>query len=389
MDTDVVVVGLGYTGLPMAVAAARRGFSVVGLDASPARTAEITAGQPGCGRTMVTESELAALLAGPLRVSNGPAPVAPVHVLCVPSRDLLAAVDMVVGRLRDGDLLIVQSTCPPGMIDDVVIPRLRSGTDALIQVVHSPVRLSPGREQLPHVSRVVAGADSNCLAAGVRFLRELGENVVPVGAIRVAELTKVFENTFRLVNISLVNELAGLCREMDVDVVEVLDAAATKPFGFLRHLPGTGAGGDCVPVCAEFFAAAVQARGGVARTVEAAIEVNQSMPGTVARQLPVQGRRVLVAGVTYKPDVADMRRSAAVRLLDELRTRTEVSYHDPYVPSLRLKDGTELHSQPVEPGVADLVVLLTKHQDMDVAGFGAPVIDCTHGLPRAGGDGDV
>ena len=381
MDVDVVVVGLGCAGLPMVVAAARAGLKVVGVDDSESRIAEIVAGETGFGRATVAEHEFSALLAGPLRLRTGPVPQAHVHLLCVPSRDLLNAVDMVTDSLRDGDLVIVQSTCPPGMIDDVVLPRFTRGTDARIHLVYSPVRVDPGREPAAVVPRVIAGATADCLSAGMRFLSELGEQLVPVGSIRAAELAKVFENTFRLVNISLANELAALCRESDVDIVELLDAVSTKPYGFVRHDPGPGAGGDCVPVCAEFFASAARRRGIPAKTVEAAIAVNDTMPRNVVRHLSLRGQRVIVAGVAYKPSVADVRRSAGVRILEELRTETEVGYHDPHVPNLRLSDGTELRSLPIGPGVADLVLVVTKHPGMDVSGFEAAIVDCSTGLP--------
>ncbi|WP_084143926.1 nucleotide sugar dehydrogenase [Amycolatopsis taiwanensis] len=383
MVTDVVVVGLGYTGLTMAVAAARGGRNVVGLDSSSVRVAEIIAGTPGCGLAAVSDAELAGLLTGSLKVQADSPPQAGVHMLCVPSRDLVGAVDVVAGSLRHGDLVIIQSTCPPGFIDEVVIPRLRQHTKARVNVVHSPVRLDPGRDRSIGVPRVIAGATAECLSAGMRFLGDLGEQMVPVSSIRAAELTKVFENTFRLVNISLVNELAAVCRGFGVAVAEVLAAAATKPYGFLRHEPGPGAGGDCVPVCAEFFAEAAGRHGCLAESVEAAIAVNNAIPRNIMGQLSLRGRRVVVAGVTYKPDVADVRRSAAVRLLEELKAQTEVAYHDPYVPQLRLRDGTVLRSTPVAPGVADVVLLVTRHLKMDISGFGASVIDCSSGFPCA------
>ncbi|MCE7006235.1 nucleotide sugar dehydrogenase [Kibdelosporangium philippinense] len=379
MDFDVVVVGMGYTGLRMAVAAARKGLVVAGVDSSADRIEEIEAGVPGCGRTTVDEVELAALLAGPLRLRAGDIPRAPVYMLCVPSRDLVAAVDSVADLLRAGDLVVVQSTCPFGMVDDIVIPRLRSS--GAIHVVHSPVRINPGHAPGVVVPRIVAGATPDALTEGLRFLSQLDEEVIPVRSIKVSELTKIFENTFRLVNISLVNELAAVCRESEVDVTDVLAAARSKPYGFLPHTPGAGAGGDCIPVCAEFFAAAANRHGVKARTVEAAVEVNDAMPKEILRRIPVRGRRVLVAGISYKPDVADVRRSAAVRIVEELRAETEVSYHDPYVPSLRLSDGTQLRSEAIRPAIADLVLLVTKHRGMDLAGFGAPIIDCSGGIP--------
>jgi UDP-N-acetyl-D-glucosamine dehydrogenase len=375
MDPDVVVVGLGYTGLPTAVAAARSGYTVVGVDHSSTRIAELRAVSPGCGRTTVAETELAALLAGPLTIRPGPVPAAKVHVICVPSRDLPSALDLVVDSLRADDLLIVQTTCPPGMIEGVVLPRISPG----IHVAHSPVRISPGLRPILAVPRVVAGSAPDGLTTAERFLSDIGETPIRVGSIRAAELTKVFENTFRLVNISLANELAALCGRLGVDVAEVLNAVGTNTHNYVGYVPGPGAGGDCVPVCAEFFAATARHHGLAAPTVEAAIATNDSLPQTIARQIPTVGT-LLVAGVAYKPGVGDVRRSAAVRMLEQLRQRSDVRYHDPYVPHLRLADGTDLYSQPVEPGRFDLVLIVTRHPDMDVRGFNAPVIDCSAGV---------
>jgi UDP-N-acetyl-D-glucosamine dehydrogenase len=190
-----------------------------------------------------------------------------------------------------------------------------------------------------------------------------------------------------------VNELATLCRAGGVAVEEVLDAAASKPFGFLRHAPSAGAGGDCVPVCAGFFASAARRWGVAARVVEAAIARNNAMPHETVSRLeelvhgvrPLRDCRVLVVGVTYKPDVPNVRQSAAVKVLELLRHRIEVGYHDPYVHRLVLSDGTALSSQALRPGIADLVVILTAHRAVDTAALmrcQAPIVDCTTGLPH-------
>jgi UDP-N-acetyl-D-glucosamine dehydrogenase len=379
VSVDVVVVGLGHTGLPVAVAAARSGLNVVGMDASAARIHEVKTGKPGCGLTTVDECELLALLSGPLTVRTGPVPSADVYVLCVPHCELLGAADGVAGSLRNGDLVVVQSTCPIGMTEDILIPRLASRTDAGFHLVYSPVRLDPGRARTA-VPRVLAGMTEDSVFMASRFLHEIGEEVVPLGGIRAAELTKVFENTFRLVNISLVNELAELCQKSQVDVHEVLAAAATKPYGFLRHEPGPGAGGDCVPVCGEFFAAAALEYRSKAGIVEAALARNDTMADEIVKRLPAHPGRVLVVGVTYKPDVADVRRSVAVRVIEKLRySADDVSYHDPYVPTLTLADGTVLRSRWIRPDVADLVLVITRHRGMDLSGLRTPVIDCSAG----------
>jgi UDP-N-acetyl-D-glucosamine dehydrogenase len=415
MDTfDVAVIGLGFTGLPMAVSAARVGFRVVGVDNSVERVRQIGAVRPGCGLTTVSEVELAARLEdGGLQVrdTSGPCPHTNVHVLCVPTpagnsdgadlAPLVAAVDSVGDRLRAGDLVLLQSTCPPGTTELVVAPRLarRTGLAAGVDfhLAHSPVRIDPGAgaAAVRNVPRVVAGLTRECTETALRFLRRLADDVVPVASVRTAELVKVFENTFRLVNISLVNELAALCEKSQVDVTELLDAAATKPYGFLRHQPGPGAGGDCIPVSAAFFAAAARHRGSPSPVVDAAIALNDAMPSRILRGLgrllgsrglpPLDGRRVLVVGVTYKPDVANVRNSAAVRVIELLRARAVVGYHDPHVPLLRLGDGTELRNQPVELWCADIALVLTRHAATDHAVLARRVpvvVDCSGGLPH-------
>jgi UDP-N-acetyl-D-glucosamine dehydrogenase len=242
---------------------------------------------------------------------------------------------------------------------------------------------------------VVAGLSAECTAAATAFLHHLADPVVPVSSIATAELVKVFENAFRLVNISLVNELAELCRATGVDVHELIDAAATKPFGFLTHRPGPGAGGDCVPVAARFLARAARRHGVAASVVTAATTVNDTMPDLVinrvamllaCRHLPdVWDSRVLVVGVTYKPDVPNIRGSAAIRIIERLRAGTAVGYADPYVPQVRLADGSLLFREQLDPTRADLVLVVTKHRAVDHAALNSsptPVVDCSDGLPR-------
>lgn len=414
MDTDVVVFGLGFTGLPMATAAARAGLRVVGLDSSPRRVADVTTAAPGSGLSTVAEDELRKLLNSGLlgvQTTSAPTPGASTYVVCVPTppgRDagtdlsaLCSVTDAVAEKVRRDDLVLIQSTCPPGTVERMIAPRLaeRAGLNpgADFFLAYSPVRIDPGSEFLnrPTVPRVVSGMSPGCVVAASNFLARLTEQVVPVSTVRAAELIKVFENTFRLVNISLVNELAEICRVSDVDVLEVLDAAGTKPYGFLRHQPGPGAGGDCVPVSASFFAAAARQHALAASVVEAALNLNEAMPARTVHLVrvllaerglpPLRGRRVLVVGVTYKPDVANVRRSAAVSVLEQLRREAAVDYHDPYVPRLVLGDGTTLHSRAVEPGVADLVLVLTRHRVVDeprLLRSGAAVVDCSTGQPR-------
>jgi len=410
----VTITGLGFTGLPMAIDAARAGCEVVGVDSSPGRVAAIASGSVGGELTTVSDRELREVLAtGRLHVQTNAhtLPAADIHVLCVPTPPgeshganlvpLRDAARHVASSLRAGDLVVVQSSCPPGVVDEVVAVDLAQGSGLRVgrdfHLAHSPVRIDPGiaSATLRTIPRIVGGATPQCTELAARFLRQLADRVVTVSSIQTAELVKIFENVFRLVNISLVNELAALCQASGAAVEEVLDAAASKPFGFLRHAPSAGAGGDCVPVCAGFFASAARRRGVAARLVESAIARNNSMPAQTVRRLdellsahgfrPTSECRVLVVGVTYKPDVPNVRQSAAVKVLELLGRRTKVGYHDPHVPRLVLRDGTTMRSRPLRPGSADLVVVLVRHKAMnlDVLIRGhAPVVDCADGLPR-------
>jgi UDP-N-acetyl-D-glucosamine dehydrogenase len=409
---DVTVTGLGFVGLPTAAVAAKAGLRVLGVDRSAQRIEDIASLTPGCGLTTVTETELGGLLeTGALQVRTTAARIPPsrTQVVCVPTSPgidcgadigpLLDTIDAVAARLRRGDLVVVQSTCPPGLVERVLLPRFTSGSGLApgsgFFLAYAPVRIDPANDafDLGDMPRIVSGVTPACRTAAERFLRQFTHNMVPVRSTHTAELVKVFENTFRLVNISLVNELATLCRASRVDFDEVLDAAGTKPYGFVRLQPSAGAGGDCIPVSAGFFAAAARSHGVAATVVETAIALNQAMPAATVhhiRQLlaangmaELRGNRVLVVGITYKPDVPNVRQSAAVRVLEQLRLEADVRYHDPYVPALVLSDGTTLRSRALDDD-ADIVLMLTRHRVVDESVLlrsSLPVVDCSGGAP--------
>jgi len=395
----------------MAVAAANAGFRVIGLDSSERRVKEITR---GVGLNTVTESRLDEALNGGLlhiRKTSVVMPKARTYMVCVPTppgehlgadlSSLLSAIDMIGVRLSREDLVLIQSTCPPGTLDEVVAPRLTAqcglqpGVD--FSLAYSPVRISPGRASAQTAPRLVSGVTARCAKNAGNFLDALKEQVIPVADSRVVELAKVFENAFRLVNISLVNELAKVCELAKIDVSDVLSAAETKPYGYLGHQPSVGAGGACVPLSAQMLSAMARKCGTVASITETALKVNEEMCSRTIHRVrtllderrlpPLSDCRVLVLGITYKPDVADVRQSAAVRVLEQLRMEAKVTYHDPYVPRLELDDGTVLSSAPCEPESVDLVILITKHQVLDadaLANCGTPVVDCSSGYPMLG-----
>ncbi|NUT47552.1 MAG: nucleotide sugar dehydrogenase [Saccharothrix sp.] len=409
MDSaDAVVVGLGVTGLATAVAMAETGLRVVGVDSSAERVRAVVSMSSGCGLGVVREGELRRVLErGLLEVRDVAAglPHGDVVVLCLPTpvdhtgrldvRPLVDGCRVVGSVLRPGGLVIVQSTVPPGTTERWVVPalgeasRMRAGVD--FHVACAPSRLDPGSPASAMAPRVVGGYTGRCAGRAGRFLRGLGLEVVEVSGTGVAELVKVFENTFRLVNISLVNELAAVCGEVGLDVDEVVGAAGSKGFGFLGHRPSAGAGGDCVPVAARVLGDLARRVGVSSPVVDSAVAVNDAMPAHTVHRLrravggSLAGRRVLVLGVTYKPDVPDVRRSAAIAVLEELRRETEVAFHDPYVDRIELAGGTTLRA--VDPRRADrfdLVVVMTPHTAYrDVGAWPARVFDCSSGHPVA------
>ncbi|SEG86522.1 UDP-N-acetyl-D-glucosamine dehydrogenase [Saccharopolyspora kobensis] len=407
---DVVVIGLGFVGVPLAAAAARAGFQVCGVDAAAEKLSHLaeSAGAQGSQnpelRTLLTTGQLELRRRGAL-------PDADVYCISVPTpmradgridtAHLLDAAEAVGKAMRKGALVLVHSTCAPGSLEQQVIPliarksRLLPGID--FHIAHAPERIDPARgTPTADLPRIVAGLTPQCTKAATTFLRSAFARVVPVSSIRTAEFVKTFENTFRLVNISLANELAEVCRGHDVDPVEVIEAAATKPYGFLPHHPGIGAGGGCIPVVTEFFRASARQRGVIPPMVEAALAVNAAMPGRTVElirdrlarswKLSLSRCKVLVVGVTYKPDVVDIRNSCAVQVINRLRVEAaDVGYYDPRIPQLRMERGRALRSTArLDATGFDIAVILTKHTTVDYSALrtGAlPVLDCSSGTP--------
>lgn len=415
--SDVVVIGLGFTGLPTALAVAEAGMSVVGVDVSPERVRQIAEGVSGFGLGTVSEDGVrAAIMSGGLRITGGGVTRARTYIVCVPTPPdrrggvemtaLSGAMTAIAAVIGLGDLVLVQSTCPPGTLDERLRPLLeersglRVGRD--FHLAGAPMRIDPGRSThaFGAIPRVIGGCTKACADRAVCFVTAIGNSVVQVGTPLAAELVKVFENTFRMVNISLVNELAALCRASGVDVDEVLRAAGTKPFGFLAHRPSAGAGGDCVPVAARFFSLGARRLGLHSPVVDAALAVNDAMPSHTVHRFeaalgkPLRGSRILVVGIAYKADMANVRQSAAVAVLEELRRTAHVEYHDPHVPRLDLSDGSVLFSvalDTVDWSSTDAVVVMTKHRAVDhesLAARGVPTFDCTSGAPVTMGSPD-
>jgi nucleotide sugar dehydrogenase len=389
---DLVVVGLGYVGLPLAAEATRAGLSVVGLDIDAQRVAALAGGRSHVDD--LTDDDVADLLARGFVPTDDAAVLARADtvVICVPTPltavggpDLGAvdrAVETVGAHLHAGQLVVLESTTYPGTTEDRLLPYLqdasglKAGPD--FHLAFSPERIDPGNQVygIRNTPKVVGGVTEECGDRAVAFYGRFIDKVVRTRGTREAEMAKLLENTYRHVNIALVNEMAVFCHDLGIDLWDVIDAAATKPFGFQPFRPGPGVGGHCIPIDPNYLSFRVRQLGYPFRFVELAQEINERMPAYVTsraqRLLNDQGKavkdaRILLLGVTYKPDISDDRESPArpvARRLKELGA--EVRFHDPYVPAWRV-DGVHLERRDLTralPG-ADLVIVLQAHASYD------------------------
>jgi len=388
------VVGLGYVGLPLLTEFARCGFTAVGIDLDPQKVAAIEAGSSYIP-DVPSETILELRKANRLRATSDFRVLAEVDTvnICVPtplrkSKDpdlsyIMAAVDQIANHLHAGMLIVLESTTYPGTTEELVLPRLEEtgltvGQDFFL--CFSPERVDPGN---PHfnthnIPKVVGGMTAACTHHGSLFYQQAMEKVVPVSSTKVAEMVKLLENTFRSINIGLANEMALLCDRMKIDVWEVIETAATKPFGFMPFHPGPGLGGHCIPVDPFYLSWKAKMAGVEARFIELAGQVNSAMPQFVVHKIqaalnhqakPIKNSRIHVLGVAYKKDVSDVRESPALDVLALLhRLEAKLTYSDPHVPQVML-DGLAMESQPVLPSCAeaDCVVLVTDHSAFDYA----------------------
>jgi UDP-N-acetyl-D-glucosamine dehydrogenase len=387
----VVIVGQGHVGLPLAMRAVEVGFPVVGYDSSAERVAALRAGRSYVGD--VSDAQLRSAQAGPYETTDDGAAIGDFDVAVVtvptPLRDgvpdlsfIEAAVRTVALRLRRGALVVLESTTYPGTTDELVVPileatGLQAGRDFFCG--YSPERIDPGNHEwtLANTPKVVSGVDALSLAAVEAFYGRLVDKVVPVGSTAEAELVKLLENTFRHVNIALVNELAMFARELGVDIWSAIDAAGSKPFGFMSFRPGPGVGGHCLPVDPSFLAWRVERRlGHRFRFVELANDVNAGMPEYVVRRAQallnvhgraVKGSRILIVGLAYKAGTSDWRESPATTVARTLADLgADVRAYDPLVP-LDVPLGPDVRRvgcDVEEISAADLVLLLVEHEGL-------------------------
>jgi nucleotide sugar dehydrogenase len=392
-DARVAVLGQGYVGLTLAAAVAQAGFRVVGFDIDGERIAALDRGElavPGVDDGVFREGAASGRLT--FTVDASVIGEADVIVVCVPTplRDhapdlshMEAAFADVAHHVRAGSLVILESSTYPGTTEELVRGILETsglavGGDLLL--AYSPERIDPGNAEfgLRNTPKIIGGTTRSSLEIAVAFYEQLVDKVVPVSSPRVGETAKLFENTFRHVNIALVNELAMLCHELDIDIWEVLDAAATKPFGFMAFQPGPGIGGHCIPLDPAYLSWKIRRESGRRfGLLELAQDINDRMPEHVAARVAeilngdgraMKGAKVLVLGVAYKPDVGDVRESPALRTMLAMRKRgADVMFHDPYVERVPLNGGT-LERADMDAGMrsADVVVLLTPHSVYDL-----------------------
>ena len=416
----VGVVGVGYVGLPLAVEKAKVGFNVVGYDRNPARVAKINRTENYIRD--VSDADLAAVVGdGHLSASADFATIGrcDVIVVCVPTpltpnREpdisyVRAVGEIIAQHLRSGQLICLESTTYPGTTEEVLLPLLAAtglvvGRD--FALAFSPERVDPGNKRYTtcNTSKVVGGVTPVCLDVATFFYQQTIGSVTGVSSPRVAEMTKVFENTFRAVNIALVNELALLCDRMGISIWEVVDAAATKPFGMMRFDPGPGVGGHCIPLDPYYLAWKARQYDFQTRFIELAGDINISMPyfvrEKVARALNETGRalrnaRIMLIGVAYKRDIEDWRESPALKILQLLeRDGSFVDYYDPFVPEIVDERGVTRRSvelTPEELSRADCVVITTDHSNIDwhhIACHARLIVDtrnATRGVPEAKG----
>jgi len=407
------IVGLGYVGLPLAVELTRAGYRVLGFDVNQAVVDLVNAGRshiqdvPAAAvARAVTEGKFSATT--DLTRLTEPDAIA----ICVPTplsktKDpdvsyVLSATESVKRALRRGQLVILESTTYPGTTRELMLPALQStgltvGQDFFL--AFSPERVDPGnpRWNTRNTPKVVGGITETCRSVTMALYQPAIETLVPVTSTEAAELVKILENTFRSVNIGLVNEMAIVCDKLGVDVWEVIDAAATKPFGFMKFTPGPGVGGHCIPLDPHYLAWKMRTLNYRTRFIELAGEINAEMPeywvAQVVAQLNEQGKAargstVLVVGVAYKKDIDDIRESPAIDIIRLLQQRgAMVVYHDPFVPHLK-EDTVDLRSVPLTPaqlGAADCAIIVTDHSAVDyalVARHVRRVVDTRHVLPR-------
>jgi UDP-N-acetyl-D-glucosamine dehydrogenase len=414
----VVVIGIGYVGLPLVVTFAEAGFTVIGVDPDQRKVDAVNRGESYI--LDITNEQLAPLVKKRLVSATTDFSVvkdSQAVSICVPTplrktgdpdlSFIVSATESIAPYLHTGMVVVLESSTYPGTTRELVLPRLSEASHLKVGkdffLAFSPERVDPGRKDFTtyNTPKVIGGITTACSEVANAFYSMALAKVVPVTSAEVAEMAKLLENTFRMINIGLVNEMALMCDRLGVDVWEVIDAAATKPFGFMKFTPGPGLGGHCIPIDQLYLSWKLRSLNYTARFIELASEINTQMPRFVVGKVqdalngvkkPVKDSRILVIGVAYKPDIDDMRESPALDVIHLLRGKgADVVYHDPFVPSIA-DDEWSLKCVPDlmdEVKMADAVVIITNHKAYDYAAILAAsnlIIDTRNALGAAGRD---
>ncbi len=412
----VGIVGIGYVGLPLAVVFAEAGFKVIGVDPAEEKVAAINRGESYI--LDVDSVRVRALVdAGKLSASTDYSVLQDVDAvsICVPTplrktgdpdlSFIVSASNSLAPYLHKDMVVVLESSTYPGTTREMVLPALESVSGLTVCddffLAFSPERVDPGREDWTTINtpKVIGGITEDCGEVAAAWYDQALDTIVPVSTCEVAEMAKLLENTFRMINIGLVNELAIMCDRLQVDVWEVIDAAATKPFGFMKFTPGPGLGGHCIPIDPLYLSWKLKSLNYNARFIELASEINTNMPRYTLSKIqdalnlakkPLNGSRVLILGIAYKPNIDDLRESPALDVIHLLQTKgAQVVYHDPYIPhldhdNLRMESVTDLMA---EVRKADCVAIITNHDDYDYPAIleaAQMLVDTRNALGKAG-----
>ncbi len=412
----VGILGLGYVGLPLAAVFAEAGFHVVGIDPDQRKVDTICRGESHI-QDVPSEQVARLVAAGKLDATTDFSALQETDAvsICVPTplrktgdpdlSFIINATDELAKYIHPGMVVVLESTTYPGTTREILLPKLgderglKAGENFFL--AFSPERVDPGRKDWTTINtpKVIGGITQDCSEVASTWYAQALKTVVPVSSAEVAEMAKLLENTFRMINIGLVNEMALMCDRLGVDVWEVIDAAATKPFGFMKFTPGPGLGGHCIPIDPLYLSWKLRALNYTARFIELASEINTNMPRYVVSKVqdalneqgkPIKGSKLLVLGVAYKPDIDDLRESPALDVIGLLENKGAlVSYHDPYIPSLK-HEGMTMTSAPVLMDAVrsvDCVVIITNHSCYDYPAIlreARLIVDTRNALGAAG-----
>jgi UDP-N-acetyl-D-glucosamine dehydrogenase len=412
----VGVIGLGYVGLPLAVIFAKAGFRVTGIDLDEKKVQAVNAGKSYI-LDVPSEDVNGLVSTGTLRATTDFSVCADLDLIsiCVPTplrktgdpdlSFIISATESIAPYVHSGMVVVLESSTYPGTTRELVLPRLTAqkgmSVGEEVFIGFSPERVDPGRTDwtTKNTPKVVGGITEACSEMTSLWYSQALDTVVKVSSTEVAEMAKLLENTFRMINIGLVNELAMMCDRLQVDVWEVIDAAATKPFGFMKFTPGPGLGGHCIPIDPHYLSWKLKTLNYTARFIELASEINTNMPRYTVEKIqdalnsvgkPVKGSRILLLGVAYKPDIDDLRESPALDVIHLLNEKGgEVIYHDPYIPQIRMDDGIMESREDwlVEVANADVVVIITNHSLFDygkILSEARLIVDTRNALGKSG-----